>query len=516
MKKIYLIIFFCSFSLAQTFSQTSRSILFKEDFESVSSPDIPSDWETYSDGANSDLFITGLRGTANKGGSWPVNISNNSTRFAYSNDDYCGGIYGNACNKSKDYLEMPEITGLNGNTNYKLFFNYYFDKRNTPNGLAYVEFSVDNGTWTKVKDIMSTTNTNLWQSVEFELANYANASSLKIRFVFDDEGLWASGLAIDDVLIAESLIICDIAISGNVTNAPNGLINITVSNGTAPFEFSWTGPDGFNATTEDISGLFSGLYAVIVEDANGCTATESFYVDLSCNLQISGSVTNAPNGSITLNVSGGTAPFEYTWTGPNGFSSDTKDVSGLTAGQYSVNVRDANGCSQTKSFTITLNCNIVINGTVVNPPDGSITITVTNGTNPLNYSWSGPGGFTATTQNISNLNQIGTYTLTVTDANSCSQTKAFTLQDVSIYNFINENPIKIYPNPNEGVFNVSVSKELSTYSNLLIFNAFGQFIYEEKLNDINTIIDVSSLAKGIYFVKISSLSYSKIERLILK
>ncbi len=159
------------------------------------------------------------------------------------------------------------------------------------------------------------------------------------------------------------------ALPANVTckGAANGTINLTVSNGKAPFTYTWTGPGSFSATTEDLSGLSGGTYNVTVSDANGCTKTTSTTVEESGallslttlpkmatkSMSINGSnILGTTGGSIDLTVSGGTAPFTYSWSGQNAFTASTKDLTDLSGGIYTVTVSDAYGCSTTASAEV--------------------------------------------------------------------------------------------------------------------------------------------------------------------
>src|SRR6185295_9904742 len=134
-------------------------------------------------------------------------------------------------------------------------------------------------------------------------------------------------------------------------------------------------------------------------------------------------------GSIDLTPAGGTSPYTYNWN----TGASTQDISNLGAGTYSVTLTDANSCSATASVTLTQppsltaptvsssfngGYNISCNGNT----DGSINLTPTGGTSPFTYSWSNG----ATTQDLTNLG-AGTYSLTLTDANSCSATASVTL-----------------------------------------------------------------------------------------
>ncbi len=198
-----------------------------------------------------------------------------------------------------------------------------------------------------------------------------------------------------------------------------GSIDLTVTNASNP-TFSWSGPDGFTATTEDISALAAGDYTLIVTDG-ACTVEGSATVNTDePTLSFSASPTSCGTsaGSIDLTVTNGSNP-TFSWTGPDGFTATTEDISSLAAGDYTVTVTDG-ACSvegtasvDTDEPTLALSTTPTSCGASA----GSIDLTVTNGSNPT-FSWSGPDGFTATTEDISSL-AAGDYTVTVTDG-ACS------------------------------------------------------------------------------------------------
>src|SRR5690606_21305033 len=137
----------------------------------------------------------------------------------------------------------------------------------------------------------------------------------------------------------------------------DGAVNLTVTGGTAPYSYSWTGPNSFNETTEDISGLSYGNYEIAVTDANGCKVYGTYLIDQPSKLQIAldskadVKCFGGNDGAVRLTVAGGTAPYTYSWTG-SGFSSDQKDIAGLTAGSYTVTVTDANNCAVSQTYII--------------------------------------------------------------------------------------------------------------------------------------------------------------------
>ncbi len=144
------------------------------------------------------------------------------------------------------------------------------------------------------------------------------------------------------------------------------------------------------------------------------------------NLQCNGQTT----GSATANTAGGTAPFTYVWN--NGQSTST--ATGLSAGNYTVTVNDNSGCSNTMTVQVTqpLVLTLTVSGTGAscNQSNGSATANVSGGTSGYTYSWS-PSS--QTTQNSSGL-AGGNYTLTVTDANGCTNTQTVSISNSNALN----------------------------------------------------------------------------------
>ena len=185
----------------------------------------------------------------------------------------------------------------------------------------------------------------------------------------------------------------------------NGAIDITVTGGTGALTYAWTGPGGFTATTEDITGLAAGDYDLTVTDANGCVLPVTITVGQTANtLAQTNAVTLAGcgvnNGAIDLTVTGGVGTLTYAWTGPGGFTATTEDITALAAGNYDVTITDANGCTLTATIAVgnvnsTLaQTHVTTDATCANN-NGAIDITVTGGVGALTYAWTGPGGFTS-------------------------------------------------------------------------------------------------------------------------
>ncbi len=220
-----------------------------------------------------------------------------------------------------------------------------------------------------------------------------------------------------------------ISSSNNVTcyNLSNGLINTTTVGGTTPYTYTWSkvGNPSYSFTNANPLNLSAGTYNLSVIDANGCSSSSSATITQPTSINVSANLTNilcngANTGAINNTTTGGTGPYSYVWnTGDL-----TEDLTGISAGTYSVTVSDANACSTVQSYTITqpsaLSLSSTFNNlTCYNSNDGNISLTVTGGLAPYNYAWSGSGSFSASTKDLNGL-IAGTYSTTVTDANGCT------------------------------------------------------------------------------------------------
>ncbi|WP_417876835.1 T9SS type A sorting domain-containing protein, partial [Winogradskyella sediminis] len=132
------------------------------------------------------------------------------------------------------------------------------------------------------------------------------------------------------------------------------------------------------------------------------------------------------DGSATASATGGTAPYTYAWS--NGAT--TASIVGVVAGTYNVTITDANGCTDTSSVTITEPAALVASSVVDSNAscnggsDGSATASATGGTAPYTYLWSNA----ATTASIVGV-VAGTYNVTITDANGCTDTSSVTITE---------------------------------------------------------------------------------------
>lgn len=228
---------------------------------------------------------------------------------------------------------------------------------------------------------------------------------------------------------------------GNVTNVhcfggTSGTASVNLATGgTAPYNYDWTPGNPVGDGTTSITGLTAGTWTCTVTDATSCTTTRSYIITQPTTaLTASTSQNNilcngGSNGSATVVASGGTAPYTYSWTG--GGTSATK--SGVFAGNYTCTITDFNACQITRFFNITQptalyleafsQTNVTCNGGAT----GAARVNLpTGGAGGYTYNWT-PGNPTGDgTTSVTGLT-AGTWTCTVTDANSCTKTQSFTV-----------------------------------------------------------------------------------------
>ncbi|MDJ1504202.1 hypothetical protein, partial [Xanthocytophaga agilis] len=218
----------------------------------------------------------------------------------------------------------------------------------------------------------------------------------------------------------------------------NGSITVNVSGGTAPYTYSKDG-----TTFVSNGGLFTGLtaasYTIVVKDANGCTTTlapvtliEPAVLQVSVASTTDVSCNGGNTGSLTVAATGGTPGYQYSKDGITFQASST--FTGLTAGTYTITVRDNKNCTTTTTATIGQPTALVLTTSSTNAScngvsDGTAGVVVSGGTAAYTYSWNtSPVRTTATVSGLA----AGTYTVTVTDANGCIQTASVTITQPAV------------------------------------------------------------------------------------
>jgi gliding motility-associated-like protein len=214
----------------------------------------------------------------------------------------------------------------------------------------------------------------------------------------------------------------------------NGSATVSAAGGTGAFTYLWSNVPA--STTTTASNLAVGQYTVTVTDFNGCKGTSTANIinnggpQLTAANVVNVACNGGNNGSATVTISGGTAPLTYAWsTGATVTTSSlSSTVSALVADTFMVTVTDANSCKLITSVTVTEPSAITAPTTSSNAAcglnNGSASVAPTGGTGTYTYLWSSPAN--SATSSASNLG-VGTYVVTVKDANGCIKTASVTI-----------------------------------------------------------------------------------------
>ncbi|MEI6311032.1 MAG: T9SS type B sorting domain-containing protein [Bacteroidota bacterium] len=277
----------------------------------------------------------------------------------------------------------------------------------------------------------------------------------------------------------------------NVTcyNAGNGVIDVTVSGGSAPYAYLWNDAN----ISEDRIGLSPGTYSVLINDTNMCADSITALITQPDSFNIISSQTNVScagraDATISLSVFGATAPYTYLWSD----GSILEDRISLAGGPISVTISDANACTRIIDFTIIesapLSTMIIpTNPTCFGGTNGSIDLTTSGGTLPYNYLWN-------TFENTEDINSLraGLYTVIITDANGCTLRDTTRLFEPAPINVTHTSTNLLCAGISTGAINITVTGGTAPYT----------YVW----NDADTSEDRTSLAAGVYSVTVSDIN----------
>ena len=216
----------------------------------------------------------------------------------------------------------------------------------------------------------------------------------------------------------------------------NGSVTLATTGGQSPFTFTINGTNAQSGNT--FSGLAPGVYNFRVSDANGCSATTSTTITsnpplvVSLDSVVAVQCAGSNTGAVYISVSGGNNTYTYVWSN----NTTNQDLINVAGGTYTVVVTDGVGCSQTLSAVVTSPATLSLvvanyrNVQCSGSNDAYVDVSVAGGIAPYTFSWSNGVSVLGNTEDLYNLG-MGTYTLTVTDANGCLATISQTLTSPS-------------------------------------------------------------------------------------
>ncbi len=285
------------------------------------------------------------------------------------------------------------------------------------------------------------------------------------------------------------------SLSGTVTPltscaADNGAIDLVVTPA-GSYTYQWSS----GQTTQDISGLPAGIYTVSVTEQGDCTASTTFIIPnnqlfAALNQTVTPELCDLGDGSIDLNISSGVPPFTIQWS--NGQA--TEDLTNIAAGQYTVTVTGANGCSTTASAVVPAN---FIAFSIAGTPspntscvafNGAVSLTLNPPMPPQGPGYSFQWSNAANTPNLNNL-PPGPYTVTVSAGGSCTNTASFNVVNAALPPNVAESVGAALCGQNSGFINLTVSGGASPYAFHWSNGATSK--------------DLSGLTSGVYTVTIT-------------
>ena len=260
--------------------------------------------------------------------------------------------------------------------------------------------------------------------------------------------------------------------SVSCAGSADGAAAVSVSGGNGSYTYLWN----TGATTASINSLTGGIYSVTITDRKGCSLTKIMNVYEAPALQLTLSKIDATcyganNGiiSIDTNAIGGVSPYTYSWSP---IVANTPVVSSLGVGTYSVTTTDSRGCTATGSISITqpdsLNISSLLFDVRCNGgANGRIDITVSGGSTPYMYSWT--GGITSSAEDINGLSG-GTYNLLVTDNQGCTKNVVYTINEPAVLSTTFSNTNAHCYGENSASSTVSITGGTSPYH--ILWNTF--------------------------------------------
>lgn len=293
----------------------------------------------------------------------------------------------------------------------------------------------------------------------------------------------------------------------------NGIATVHISGGTTPYSIDWPN----EAMEETLINLAAGSYEITVVDAQGCVSLETVQIDASEDMQLdierqAVSCFGAEDGSIDVTIIKGTAPFRYQWSD----GSEVEDLQNLSAGTYSVEVKDALECQVTAIVNIDSPDELEAVLSIMAATEqigGTAKVEMSGGTAPYYFEWS----HGATGQEVMNL-AAGMYEVSITDVHDCLLVETVEIEQIT--NTTSIFKIKkwtVFPNPVIDILNVDIEFLESQSFQINLYDALGQTLYTEdyKQDRLKTKFHVQDLNAGIYFLEIRSETSSRLKKIIL-
>jgi len=274
----------------------------------------------------------------------------------------------------------------------------------------------------------------------------------------------------------------------------NGQIEASPQDNYTPYTYNWS--DG--QTSNPAINLCDGTYTLTFTNRLGCSATASEDISAPNPLSLSVSHTDVScyggsDGSVSVNVSGGSSPYNYNWFTQTGLVGNTSTVNNLPIDKYYILVTDANNCNMLDSVIVLQPDSPLISSIskedtrCFGSSDGNVYLTPLGGTPPYTYLWSNG----ATSQNLTSI-PAGLYQVEITDANGCTGTNQIQVSE----------PTEIINNGISTTDNICWGGNTGSIS-IDITGGLPPYTYQWSNGENTTINNIDSLYAGIYIVTVT-------------
>ncbi len=414
-----------------------------------------------------------------------------------------------------DTLNSPLIGPLTANTATSFYFRVIkyvagVATRYVLTGGDNAEISVADPTFTfvypqfPINSSTQNTDTN-YIKVVVAAPSLVNGLQGKFRITVNNASGNSWLLQMDSFVVRDTLVIHPVltftTVNSNCRGDSTGAISVHASGATPPYTYSWN----TGSVDSSITHLTAGTYTVTVTDSLGAT-TELTDTILAPQYQLqldSLTHTNSPcfgtaSGSAGIYPRGGTPAYSYIWsTSP---VQQTQQAQNLPAGNYSVTVTDANGCSVTATTQITQPPALLLSlsSTPTSVNTGTATAIVNGGTSPFTYLWTPSGQTTAIATGL----VADSYTVVVTDANGCTISDSVSVIFVVGVNDIAGSDLQLYPVPASSVLHLSAGGQPLSDAVITVSDLSGRIVECQAMEGGS--INVARLAEGIYMLKAES------------
>ena len=229
-----------------------------------------------------------------------------------------------------------------------------------------------------------------------------------------------------DAVVQTDTDVPDISTTGGTITCNISEVTISGSSSTPGVTYAWTGPSGYASTEQNPMVSAAGDYNLVISAPNGCIAEGLAVVvdDTTIPTAVAtGGIIDCANNQVTLMGSSSDSGADYTWEGPNGYTSTEQNPTISESGTYTLTTSSNNGCTNTDITTVSENLdipNLTADGGTIDCNNSVVELSATSTTTGVDFQWTGPNGYSSTDPNPE-VDFAGEYIIIVEASNGCTE-----------------------------------------------------------------------------------------------